>query len=82
MNRKQFQELSRIRIREAHVLLDSGQFHGAYYLAGYSIECAFKACVCKQVKRHDFPDRKLADEAWQHNLEKLAKVSGLDFDFQ
>jgi HEPN domain-containing protein len=82
MNRSDFQKLSKLRIREARVLLDSGQFHGAYYLAGYSIECALKACVAKQVKRHDFPDKKLAIEAWQHELEKLVKLAGFALDFE
>jgi HEPN domain-containing protein len=82
MNRNDFQELSKLRIREARVLLDSGQFHGAYYLAGYSIECALKACVAKQVRRHDFPDKNLANKVWKHDLEGLVKLAGVALDFE
>jgi hypothetical protein len=31
----------------------------------------------KQVRRHDFPDKKLANEAFTDDLEKLTKLSGL-----
>lgn len=43
---------------------------------GYAIECALKSCVAKQVKRYDFPDKKIANEAFTHDLEKLMKVAG------
>jgi len=46
-------------------------------LLGYAVECALKACVAKQVKRYDFPDKKLANEAFVHDLEKLVRVAGL-----
>jgi hypothetical protein len=32
---------------------------GAYYLAGYAVECGLKACIAKRILRHDFPDRDL-----------------------
>jgi len=77
MNRNFFQELTRIRIQEARNLLNAGYYPSAYYLVGYAIECALKACVAKQVKRYDFPDKKLANEAFTHDLEKLVRVAGL-----
>jgi HEPN domain-containing protein len=45
MHRNDLMRLSRLRIREARVLLEAGEFPGAYYLAGYAVECALKACV-------------------------------------
>ena len=66
-----------MRRREALVLLTAGHYPGAYYLAGYAVECALKACVAKQVRRYDFPDKKLANEAFTHDLTKLMKLSGL-----
>jgi hypothetical protein len=41
------------------------------------VECALKACVSKQVKQHDFPDKKLANEAFTHDLEKLVRIAEL-----
>ena len=52
---------------------------GAYYLAGFAIECALKACIAKKTRRHDFPtDAKYANEVYTHNLERLLKVAQLD----
>lgn len=82
MNRNAFQQISRIRTREARALLDAGHYPGSYYLIGYAVECALKACVSKQVKRYDFPDKKLANEAFTHDLEKLVRISGLAPDFE
>lgn len=77
MNRLEFQKISGIRLREARLLLKSGHFQGAYYLLGYSIECALKACISKQFKKHDFPDKKVVNDSYTHDLEKLLRISGL-----
>lgn len=53
-------------------------WQGAYYLAGYSIECALKACIAKQVEAESWPDLQLAKAAWVHDLGKLRKVAGLE----
>jgi hypothetical protein len=81
MKRTEFQAAARMRVREARVLLDTGHCPGAYYLVGYSIECALKACVARQVRRCDFPDKKLANAAYTHDLEQLIKVAGLGHAF-
>ena len=44
---------------------------GAYYLAGYAIECALKACIAKATRRYDFPDRKKVDASHTHDLREL-----------
>ena len=82
MTRDDLQNISKLRIKEAKVLLDHGCFAGAYYLLGYAIECALKACIAKQIKRYDFPDRKLVNDSYTHDLEKLLNISGLKAEFQ
>lgn len=82
MNRATLQRISKLRRRDAAALLTAGQYPGAYYLIGYAVECALKACVAKQVGQYDFPDRKLANEAFTHDLEKLMKLSGLAPDLE
>jgi hypothetical protein len=77
MNRRDLQALSKLRRNEAAVLLKAKHYAGAYYLLGYSVECALKACVAKQIRRHDFPDKDLATRAYVHNLEQLLKLAGL-----
>ncbi len=54
-NRTEFQQLAELRIREAKIAFDNGCFEGAYYLAGYAIECALKACIAKRTRAGDFP---------------------------
>ena len=68
MNRRDFQELSRIRLKEAQALLEQGLWDGAYYLAGYAEECALKACIAKETQRHEFPDRKRVELSHSHDL--------------
>jgi len=82
VTRTDLQKIAAIRLAEARMLLKSGHHHGAFYLAGYVIECGLKACVAKTVGRHDFPDKKKAEQAWNHDLEKLAKLAGLQVSLQ
>ena len=82
MNRTDFQILSKLRIQEGRSLLDSGYYIGAYYLLGYSIECALKACIAKQTNKYDFPDKKLSTDAYTHDLQSLIKLAGLTTDFE
>lgn len=78
MTRKELQTLSRIRLREARALARLGMSDGAYYLAGYSIECALKACIAKLTQRHEFPNKERAIDGYGHRFGKLLEVAGLE----
>lgn len=78
MNRKEFQKLAHQRIKEARILLQKRQASGAYYLAGYAVECALKACIAKQTKRYEFPDKDKVNQSWKHDLTDLVKAAGLE----
>ena len=78
MNRKELQDLSNIRLREAKALLGLGLHDGAYYLAGYAVECALKACIAKSTRKYEFPDKKKVDSSYSHSLRELLRVAGLD----
>jgi hypothetical protein len=77
MNRNDLKGLARARLRESRALLESGEYSGAYYLAGYVVECALKACIAKQTLRHDFPNKERANTSWSHSLIGLIQVAGL-----
>jgi len=78
MNRKDFQNLSRVRIKEAKALFKLGHHAGAYYLAGYAVECALKSCIAKETLRHDFPpDRRRTEEIYKHPAPELLKAANL-----
>lgn len=78
MTRKDLQDLASIRLKEAKALLDQGLHDGAYYLCGYAVECALKACIAKNVRQYDFPDKKVVIDSHTHDIEKLIRVSGLE----
>ncbi|MFB2937913.1 HEPN domain-containing protein [Aerosakkonemataceae cyanobacterium BLCC-F154] len=78
MNRRDLKNLALTRLREVEVLLKNRQYSGAYYLSGYVIECALKACIAKQTRKFDFPDKKITLDSYTHDLEKLVKVAKLD----
>jgi hypothetical protein len=82
MTRVDLQKLSNTRIREAQILHQAGEFSGAYYLAGYAVECALKACIAKGVQRYDFPDKSLAHESYSHDLDKLVRLAKLNSELE
>jgi HEPN domain-containing protein len=77
MKRIDFQEIAELRLSESKALLAAGLPDGAYYLAGYSVECALKACIAKRTQEHDFPEKKLATESHTHNLKDLLRLAEL-----
>ena len=77
MNRELFQELARLRLKEAQA--DAGCPDGAYYLAGYAVECALKACICRNINQYDFPPKpEVVRDVYSHKLPNLLKIAGLD----
>ncbi len=58
-------------------MLDQGLYDGAYCLGGYAVECALKACIAKNVRRHDFPDKKAVLDSYTHDLSKLIRAADL-----
>jgi hypothetical protein len=65
MNRTDFQKLTELRLNEANTLLGGKCYEGAYYLTGYAVECALKACIAKQTQQHDFPIKN-SDKIYVH----------------
>jgi HEPN domain-containing protein len=82
MNRTDLQRLANSRIREAQILFKAGEYSGAYYLAGYSVECALKACFAKKTRRFDFPEKSRVLQSYTHNLRELLKLSGLSDELE
>jgi len=65
-----------MRLRDSEALLRAKRYSGAYYLAGYAVECALKACISKQTKRYAFPpDRDLAGKIYTHNIQQIAEIA-------
>jgi len=79
MDRADLHTLASIRLLEAKALLAAGLPDGAYYLAGYAIECALKACIAKATEVYDFPPPpQVVSSMYTHDLLKLIGLAGLD----
>lgn len=77
VDRNDLRALSRVRLSEAKALLRAGLPDGAYYLAGYAVECALKACIAKDTQRYEFPEKKRVEASYTHDLRELVRVAGL-----
>jgi hypothetical protein len=81
VNRTQLQQLAEERVRDAEALLNAGQWSGAYYLAGYAVEFALKACIAKLTNQHDFPDKDFdAEKVSGTNITAII-IYNRNFDF-
>jgi HEPN domain-containing protein len=86
VNRLELQQLARLRLRDSKALLAYGQWAGAYYLAGYAVECGLKSCILLYVETTGmiFKDRKYLDKlakCWTHDLTELLTLANLTSDF-
>src|SRR5437588_4811383 len=78
-SRADFERLMLLRMKEAKHLLDQKDGDGAYYLAGYAVEFALKIRIISQLMKSDsFPDKKLAENFYKHELTLLRKLAGLE----
>ncbi len=78
MNRSDFQQLADVRIDESAVLFAQGKCDGAYYLAGYAVECGLKACIARLTSQDDYPPKpKFIHDYYSHEIDKLVKIAGL-----
>jgi hypothetical protein len=49
VNRAQLQKLAEEKVLDALALLAAGRWAGAYYLAGYAVECGLKSSVLRHL---------------------------------
>lgn len=81
LTRRHFQELSRVHLRAARVLLNGGHWQDAYHLTGFAAECGLKACVARGTRRYDFP-RRNASSLYTHDLKALVAIAKLEAALQ
>lgn len=74
----EFRALADVRLAEAKGLLDLGMWDGAYYLTGYAVEVALKACIIKKLMATDaFPKKSFSTDCYTHSVESLLDLAGL-----
>lgn len=76
--RQELKALSELRLKEAEALFGSGLYDGTVYLAGYVIELALKARICRFLEAQDYPDTGAYKSAYAvHSLDQLLFLAGL-----
>ena len=63
--------------RDAQVLLAQQRFSAAYYLSGYAVELAMKACIAKKIRPETIPDKGFISSVFSHDLKGLAGLAVL-----
>jgi HEPN domain-containing protein len=76
-DRATFQQLAELRLAEAQLLLEKGLPSGAYYLAGYAVECALKSIIATGFRANEIPDKSLVNSVYTHNLKDLLNLAEL-----
>ncbi len=81
--RGDFEKLLELRLREVKLLIDHQEWDGAYYLAGYVVEFALKIRIISRLMKSEiFPDRKLSDSFYKHDLERLLQAADLEDEME
>ena len=81
LTRNDLQQLAQLRLDDAILLHQAGRSSSAYYLAGYSIELALKACIAKLFQPDVIPDRAFVNAIYTHKLDSLVGTAGLRTQF-
>jgi hypothetical protein len=81
-DRATFQRLAELRLSEARLLLANGLPSGAYYLAGYAIECALKAIIAADFRANVIPDPKYVRDIYTHDLSALFRLAELEQELE
>jgi HEPN domain len=85
MTRREFQDIALLRLKDAEALFKQNQYDGCCYLAGYVIELALKASICKNMHNNDFFDAVKTETARAfkiHNLKELIILAGLSHRYK
>ena len=77
MNRTDLQLLANTRMADAEALFQAKRWGAAYYLLGYAVECALKACVAQQFRQDEVPDKTVVNNFYTHRLDLLLSISGV-----
>ncbi len=71
------------RLRDADALMAGGRWAFAYYVAGYAVECALKACLLKRMVLTGWvfdESAKRVDECRTHDFATIIKIAGMQDD--
>ena len=77
-SRQELKDLAGLRLRDAEALFAAGLHDGAAYVAGYAVEMALKARICKLLDVIDYPSTGPLKQVYAvHDLDQLVLLAGL-----
>jgi hypothetical protein len=71
------EKLAQTRLDDALFLLQGKRWSAAYYLAGYAVELALKACISKLVQPNTIPEKAFMNAVYTHKSDSLLSTAGL-----
>ncbi|WP_054209296.1 hypothetical protein [Bosea vaviloviae] len=77
LRRTDCQAVASAKCDDAVLLLANKRYSNAYYLAGYAIEIALKACIARQISAEAIPDKNFILDTFKHDFRTLVGVAGL-----
>jgi HEPN domain len=77
LTKTDLEKLAQVRLKDSMYLLRAGRSSSAYYLAGYAVELALKACISKLFQVNAIPDKSFVNQIYTHKLDSLLSISGL-----
>jgi hypothetical protein len=82
LRRSDLQAVAQAKIDDASLLAQNNRFSNAYYLAGYAVEIALKACIARQFTAESIPEKSFVNGIYVHNLKALVGLAGLSAEFK
>lgn len=77
MTKSDLEKLALLLLEDAIFMLRANRCSSAYYLAGYSLELALKACIAKLIQPNAIPDKAFINAIYVHKIDSLLGLSGL-----
>jgi HEPN domain-containing protein len=78
----ELEALAQEKLDDAAALIADSRWSSGYYLAGYAVELALKACIAKVFKADTIPDKDLVNATYSHNFRSLVGTAGLGADLR
>jgi HEPN domain-containing protein len=78
----ELEALAQEKLDDAAALVANSRWSNGYYLAGYAVELALKACIAKAFKAVTIPDKDFVNATYSHNFRNLAGTAGLSADLR
>lgn len=76
-SREHLRAIAECKLDDALLLFENQRYSNAYYLVGYAIECALKACIARQVLAETIPDKGFINAVYTHRFDALIGLAGL-----